>query len=322
MRQHGQRMSSPCAVCDNHRNAMPWYELTDPNDPKLNELAQTLGLHPLYIEDVRSPGERVKLEQEATYTFAILRPSYAPPADDKPDAPPVTPTFSKLSAFAGTGPDGQPFFLTIADPTCPATAQALTRALREPADAKPARLLYLILDTIVDNYFPVLDALDDQIDTVEDEVISSPEPTVLQAIFALKRRLIDLRRVLVNTRDATLHLQRDPNSIIDAEHQPFVRDIYDHVARLLDSVDTERDLLNNALDIYLSSVANRTNEVMKVLTVISTIALPALAITGIYGMNLKGLPFENSPHGAAIVAALTLAFTLVLLYTLRRRRWL
>ena len=198
----------------------------------------------------------------------------------------------------------------------------MARAHREPADAKPARLLYLILDTVVDNYFPTLDALDDGIDTVEDEVISSPEPAVLQRIFALKRQLIDLRRVLVSTRDATLHLQRDPNSIIDAEHQPFVRDIYDHLARLLDSVDTERDLLNNALDIYLSSVANRTNEVMKVLTVISTIALPALAITGVYGMNLKGLPFQDSPHGAGIVAALTLAFTLLLLYLLRRGRWL
>ena len=301
---------------------MPWYELTDPNDPKLNELAKTLDLHPLYIEDVRNPDERVKVEQEAAYTFAILRPASTPVAAAGTDTPAPEATFSKLSAFAGNGPDGQPFFLTIADPACPATAQALARAHREPADTKPARLLYLILDTVVDNYFPALDALDDQIDTVEDEVISSPEPAVLQAIFALKRQLIDLRRVLVNTRDATLHLQRDPNSIIDAEHQPFVRDIYDHVARLLDSVDTERDLLNNGLDIYLSSVANRTNEVMKVLTVISTVALPALAITGIYGMNLKGLPFEDSPHGAEIVAALTLLFTLVLLYLLRRRGWL
>ena len=301
---------------------MPWYDLSDPNDPKLTDLAQTLGLHPLYIEDVRSPGERVKVEQTTHYTFAILRPSYTPPAADKPGAPPPTPTFSKLCAFAGTGPDGQPFFLTVADPTCPSTAQAVERARREPPNAPPARLLYLILDSIVDDYFAVIDSLSDRIDGIEDQVVSCPEPPVLQGIFAIKRQLIGLRRILVNTRDATLHLQRDPNSIVDAEHQPFVRDIYDHVSRLLDSVETHRDLLNNALDIYLSSVANRTNEVMKVLTVISTIALPALAITGVYGMNLRGLPFQNSPHGAGIVATLTLAFTLLLLYTLRLRRWL
>lgn len=133
--------------------------------------------------------------------------------------------------------------------------------------------------------------------------------------------MIELRRVIVGTRDATLHLQRDPNSIIDAEHQPFIRDIYDHAIRLLDSIETQRDLVNNALDIYLSSVANRTNEVMKVLTVLGTIVLPAIAISGIYGMNLKGLPFEESPHGALYVAALTILATAFLLYVLRRKRW-
>src|SRR6185437_10691693 len=127
---------------------------------------------------------------------------------------------------------------------------------------------------------------------------------------------------LVNTRDASLHLQRDPGSIIDAEHQPYVRDIYDHVARLLDSVETQRDLLNNTLDIYLSSVANRTNEVVKILTILGTIALPVLAISGIYGMNLKGLPFENSPNGSLYVGGITVLSTAVLLIVLRKLKWL
>jgi len=144
----------------------------------------------------------------------------------------------------------------------------------------------------------------------------------LQKVFSIKRDLINLRRVLVNTRDACLHLQRDTNTIIDSEHQLYIRDTYDHVARLLDSVETQRDLLNNTLDIYLSSVANRTNDVMKVLTVLGTVALPALAISGIYGMNLKGLPFEESPHGALYVGLMTVAATVVLLVFLFRRRWL
>ena len=146
-------------------------------------------------------------------------------------------------------------------------------------------------------------------------------PDTLMQVFAMKRQLIDLRRILVGTRDATLHLQRDPQSIVDAEHQPFVRDVYDHVVRLLDSVETQRDLINNALDIYLSSVANRTNEVMKVLTVLGTIALPAIAISGIYGMNVKGLPFEDSPHGAAYVAVFALACTLGLLVFFKQKKW-
>ena len=182
-------------------------------------------------------------------------------------------SFSTIDIFAGTHA-GEPFFITIADSTCSATADALARARREGSENKPSRLLYLVLHTIVDLYFPAIDHYDDSIDALEDKVIAQPEPDTLQQVFTLKRQLIDLRRVLVGTRDATLHLQRDPDSIIDAEHQPYVRDIYDHVVRLLDSVETQRDLVNNALDIYLSSVANRTNEVMKVLTVLGTSPCP------------------------------------------------
>jgi magnesium transporter len=103
---------------------------------------------------------------------------------------------------------------------------------------------------------------------------------------------------------------------------PFLRDVYDHVARNLDTVETLRDLLTGALDVYLSSVANRTNQVMKVLTILGTIALPALVISGIYGMNVKGLPGAESPHSLAIVFAAMVAFTGALLWVLKRFRWL
>jgi len=294
---------------------MPWYELTSADDPKLDELAAKYHLHPLHLEDARSADERIKVDQTPTYTFAVLKPIR--PAANGSDE---TVTFSTLDIFAGKH-EGEPFFITIAEATCPATEQALERARRDGSDEKPARLLYLILDTIVDLYFPAIDEMDEAIDGLEDRVIADPVPGTLERVFSIKSQLVDLRRVLVGTRDATLHLQRDPESIIDAEHQPFVRDIYDHVVRLLDSVETQRDLVNNSLDIYLSSVANRTNEVMKVLTVLGTIALPAIAISGIYGMNLKGLPFEESPHGALYVAMMTVLLTMLLLWWLKRRGW-
>lgn len=295
---------------------MSWYELSSADDPRFAALAAQFELHPLHIEDAHSVGERIKVDQTTSYTFAILKPLSL----GKEQGGEERLSFSTLNIFAGTH-QNQPFFITIADPASSATAEALARAHQEKDSEKPARLLYLILDTIVDGYFPAIDHYDDRIDSLEDEVIARPEPVTLQEVFGLKRQLIDLRRVLVGTRDATLHLQRDPDSIIDADHQPFVRDIYDHVVRLLDSVETQRDLVNNALDIYLSSVANRTNEVMKVLTVLGTIALPAIAISGIYGMNVKGLPFENSPHGAAYVALITLVLTGVLLLLLKRKNW-
>jgi magnesium transporter len=294
---------------------MPWYELEDPNDPRLDELAKRYNLHPLHVEDARSPDESVKVDSGANYTFAVFKPIYLKPDPDAPSE--LMPGFSTIDIFAG-----KDFLITVSDTNCPATREALQRARRDGDDEHPGRLLYLILDTIVDLYFPAIDQFDERIDELEDKVFDCPTPEILQRIFGIKRELIDLRRVLVNTRDASLHLQRDPTSIIDAEHQLYIRDTYDHVARLLDSVETQRDLLNNTLDIYLSSVANRTNEVMKVLTVLGTIALPALAISGIYGMNLKGLPFEESPHGALFVGGMTVASTLLLLFVLRKLKWI
>ncbi len=288
---------------------MPWYELESATDPRLDELAKQYNLHPLHVEDCRSDNESVKVDTAPHYTFAVFKPVHL-------EGNPEMPVFATIDLFAG-----KDFLITIADPKCPSTAEALARARRDGSDDNPGKLLYLILDTIVDLYFPAIDHFDDRIDDLEDTVIDSPSPEVLQKVFGIKRELIDLRRILVNTRDASLHLQRDPGSIIDAEHQPYVRDIYDHVARLLDSVETQRDLLNNTLDIYLSSVANRTNEVMKVLTVLGTIALPVIAISGIYGMNLKGLPFENSPNGAFYVGGITVLCTALLLVILRKLKW-
>jgi magnesium transporter len=293
---------------------MPWYQLEDANDPKLDALAKQYNLHPLHIEDARSKDEGVKVETGAHYTFAVFQPVRLVPNPDNPGE--QMPAFSTIDIFAG--PD---FLITIADPSCSTSEQALARARRDGDDEHPSRLVYLILDTIVDLYFPAIDHFDDRIDTLEDRVIDEPEPGVLQKVFAIKRELVDLRRVLVNTRDASMHLQRDPGTLIDAEHQPYIRDIYDHVARLLDSVETQRDLLNNTLDIYLTSVANRTNEVMKVLTVLGTIVLPTIAISGVYGLNLKGLPFQDSPYGAWWVGGLTAVLTLGLLYLLRRMKW-
>jgi len=294
---------------------MPWYQLNDAHDPKLDALAKQYNLHSLHLEDARNEEEGVKVDSGSAYTFAVLKPVRLVPDPDNPGE--EMPSFSPIDIFAG-----KDFLITISDPTCPTSEQALSRARRDGDDEHPGKLVSLILDTIVDLYFPAIDHFDDRIDQLEDKVFDDPSPEILQAVFAIKRELIDLRRVLVNTRDAALHLQRDPNTIIDVDYQPYVRDTYDHIARLLDSVETQRDLLNNTLDIYLSSVSNRTNEVMKVLTVLGTIALPALAISGIYGMNLKGLPFEDSPHGAEWVAGITIIATAVLLYVLRKLDWL
>jgi magnesium transporter len=189
------------------------------------------------------------------------------------------------------------------------------------ATLRADQVFYRIYDGVIDSYLPTIDRIDDVIDELEEQVLQNPTPNVLSRIFHTKGTLIDLRRVLVNTRDVTAHMYRAEHNLIQADLIPFLRDVYDHVARNLDLVETQRDLLTGTMDVYLSSVANRTNEVMKVLTVLGTVALPALVVSGFYGMNTKGLPFAESPHGTEVAAGLMLATTALLLVLLRRFRW-
>ena len=287
---------------------LTWYALDDPNSPELDELARKFQLHSLHIEDCRSNNERLKAEGAENYLFLILKYIQAVQDGDI--------SFGNLFLFVG-----KEFLITIRDPNCE-SSEVLQRAVKAGGDEKPAKLLYLIMDSIVDSYFVSIDHSDDRIDDLQDSVLDRPSPETLESLFDQKRKLIELRRVLVNLRDACMSLQRESGAILDPELYPFFRDVYDHSLRLLDSVETLRDLLNNTFDVYLSSVANRTNQVMKVLTVLSTVALPALVISGIYGMNLKGLPFLESDHGTEIVVGAMVASTGVVLWMLKQFDWL
>jgi len=288
---------------------LSWYALDNPDSPQLDELAQRFHLHPLHVEDCRSHGERIKAEQMPDYLFVILR-SVERLKETRVD-------FQKVSIFVG-----RDFCITIADSACPGIKNALQRARSKEPDERPSRILYIVFDTLIDSYVSALDWFAEEIDRLEDSVLDHPETSVLQEIFEKKRNLIQMRRVLSNTRDVCLYLQRDGEPMIERDLWPFFRDVYDHVARNLDMVETLRDQLTNTLDVYLSSVANRTNEVMKVLTVLSAIALPALVISGIYGMNLKWIPFADSPYAPLVVFGAMAVATIALLLLLRKFRWI
>jgi magnesium transporter len=287
---------------------VPWHKISDPNDSKLDELAKQYNLHPLHIEDCRKGRQRVKLEDRPNYIFVVLKPvDYTKEGEL---------TFSDLYLFVG-----REFCITVAPGHCKSMEEAISSAGRLADPERPDQIFYRIFDAIVDSYLPALDCIGDAIDELEDTVLDNPSPDALQEIFRLKRSLVELRRVLVNTRDVGIHLQRDPGELLASELAPFFRDIYDHIARSVDSVETQRDLLNGTLDVYLSSVANRTNNVMKVLTVLSTFALPSLVISGIYGMNLKGIPFLNASYGFWIVAGMMVVSTVALLGLLKKFGW-
>ncbi|AXC14740.1 Magnesium and cobalt transport protein CorA [Acidisarcina polymorpha] len=286
---------------------MAWYQLEANDSEQLDELAEKYKLHSLHVEDCRNAEGRIKAEETPDYLFVILKPLKI--VDEETSESP-------LHIFVG-----RDFCITVGDMSCSSVREAMERAWRAGSDISPGKILYLIFDTIVDSYFVIVDRLDDRIDLIEDDVLDDPSPKILEKIFDNKRQLIDLRRIVVATRDVGIHLQRNTGTLVDENLYPFFRDVYDHLLRLADTIDTMRDLLNNTLDVYLSSVANRTNQVMKVLTVLSTIALPALVISGIYGMNLKGLPFLESDYGSEYIGAAMFLSTVFLLLLLRRFRW-
>jgi len=282
--------------------------LRDANDPELDALAERYHLHPLHIEDCRHRNQRAKVEEGADYIFVVLKPVHVNAAGEL--------EVTDFDVFLG-----RDYLITVEEGECPSLRTNLDQ-LRASADRlRPDQLLHRAMDATVDAYAPVTDWFNDAIDALEDKVLEKPSPATLQRIFELKRGLIELRRVLTNMRDVAGHLQRLESELIQRDLWPFLRDVYDHVARDVEMVEMHRDLLAGAMDIYLSSVANRTNQVMKVLTVLGTIALPAIVISGFYGMNTKDLPWIESPHATVIAAGLMIVTTAGLLLVLKKFDW-
>lgn len=283
---------------------LAWYDVSDPASPELDELARRFRLHELQIEDCRHRPQRPKTEEHGHYDFTVLKHIH----------PHAQLTFDDVDVFLG-----KDFLITVRDADAPFFEHVRERAEQEKVD-RLDRLFYFIVDCIVDGYQPELDKLDGQISDIEDTVLDCPEPETLSNIFSLKRNLVEFRRIASGMREVVLALTRREKGLLGDDLDPYFRDVYDHIIRTVDIVETYRDLLSGALDIYLSAVANRTNEVMKVLTIWGTIALPLVIITGFFGMNLH-LPWANHPHGAWYAVALMAVSTIAILIYFKRKRW-
>jgi magnesium transporter len=186
--------------------------------------------------------------------------------------------------------------------------------------AGPDYLAYSILDQVVDGYYTVLEKIGDRIEDLEEELMVSPTPATLHAVYGLKREVIGLRKSVWPLRELIGGLQRE-RELVREGTQVYLRDLYDHAVQVLDTVETYRDILAGMLDIYLSSVSNRMNEVMKVLTVIATIFIPLTFVAGIYGMNFEVFPEIRWRYGYLYFWLLTLSIAGGMAYYFRRKRW-
>ncbi|MFB3921613.1 MAG: magnesium transporter CorA family protein [Terriglobia bacterium] len=329
-----------------------WYHLADPASSALDELAAHFGIHPLQVEDCRHRRQTARVEEHEHYTFIVIKVLAQSRADQPgdqhanhlpaPDAvaapheeaterahpphPKVPPAAGRLHFEDFDLFLGKDFLLTVDEGDCPFIPAVARRISAEPSLQTPDCIAHAIIDTAVDQYLPALDHLGDFINQLEDRVLRRPSPATLREIFRVKRTLLDFRRVATAMREAVNGLIRrydsPPASARPRERELriYYRDVYDHIVRVIDFVETYRDLLTGSLDIYLSAVANRTNEVMKILTIYGTVALPFLVFTGFYGMNIP-LPLQEN-RSMPVVLALVMGICALGIYAyFRRKHW-
>ena len=254
-----------------------WINVEGLHDVSLIEkLGKHFGFHPLTLEDVLNCGQRPKLEDYGDYHFMVMKSLYFKEEELE---------IEQISFFlSGT------YVITlqqIPGDSFEAVRERIRQGKGQIRKMSPDYLLYALVDALVDEFFPVLEAYGERVEELEDEVIDQPTPEILNEIHRIKRELLLVRRTAWPEREVINALQREEAHLVRPETRVFLRDCYDHTIQVIDMVETYRDLASGLLEVYLSSASNRLNEVMKVLTIISTIFIPLNFIAGIYGMNFN-----------------------------------
>ena len=268
-----------------------WLDIIDPTPDDLALLRDEFDIHPLAQEDIEKRKQRPKLDtygaQQVIVTYEVLEPA----------TPDRSFTLGELHIFAGAG-----YLVSVRWHPSPAIAQVNAR-FQQRADAvgrTAGALLYSILDAVIDGYFPLLDRLSDQIEDLEDHILAGGQIAgTLRSILDLKRELLELRRNLSPQRDVANALLRRDLPLVDDASAPYFQDLYDHLVRVLDQLDLQRDLLASALEANLSVTSNNLNAVMKRLTAFTVILMGPTLIAGIYGMNFHFMPELSWPLGYA-----------------------
>ncbi|PYV44648.1 MAG: magnesium and cobalt transport protein CorA [Acidobacteria bacterium] len=280
----------------------------------IETIGKHFGVHSLVLEDILNTGQRPKMDNYGDYLFIVLKMIYCNGKGSEIIA-------EQISLILGSN-----FVISfqeeaerdVFNPVRERIRNGTGRIRKMGADY----LAYALMDAIVDNYFAVLEKLGEQIELLQEELISDPTPETLHAINHLKRQMIFLRKSVWPLREVVSGLERGESPLIKAETNIFLRDLYDHTIQIMDALETCRDMLSGMLDIYLSSISNKMNGVMKVLTIIATIFIPLTFIAGVYGMNFKYMPeLEWRWSYPVLLLAMAVIVVSMLMY-FRRKKWL
>ncbi|MCA9592704.1 MAG: magnesium/cobalt transporter CorA [Myxococcales bacterium] len=282
----------------------------------IGSVGEVLGLHPLSLEDVLNVHQRAKLEEYEDYLYVVAR--QVQPGDEI-----VT---EQLSVFLGAR-----FVVTLqeeAGDCFDPVRDRIRKALGKVRKAQCDYLAYAVLDAVVDHYFPVLEGVSDRLELLEEEAIHEPRSDLPARLQHARHELLTLRRAVWPLREALSTLYRDDTPLVSDDTRVYLRDCYDHVIQVLDVLETHREIASGLMDIYLSSVSNRMNEVMKVLTVIATIFIPLTFVSSIYGMNFDphrsrwNMPELEWDYGYPFALGLMLLMAAALLFYFRKKGWL
>jgi magnesium transporter len=291
-------------------DARVWIDLRSPTPEMVHLAAGFLGLHPLLAEGIIERNQRAKLETTDSVVHLVV---FALAYD-------TAVHLSEIDLVLG-----RRSLLTVHDAAwrphdVPGLRRGIAPVLRDGLDF----LLWVLLDAVVDDYFPVLDRLDDQVDSLQDAVVEHADRSALQGISELKRDLIDLRRVLAPTREAVAQLTNRQIDVIQSRHAIYFRDVYDHLFRATEDLDTVRDLAAGTLEVYLSQVNNDLSAIMKRLTGVTVILAGVAAVTGIFGMSEAGLAVAGPGEhvGFWVVTAAVVLGAVVTALILRRLDWI
>ena len=291
-----------------------WIDVHGLHDIGLVEkIGQNFNIHPLTMEDIVNTGNRPKAEDYDNYLFVVLKMLSYNQENSHVASEQVSLVLGKTYLVSFQERAGDVF-----EPVRDRIRKGKSRIRASGCDY----LAYALIDSVVDGYFVVLEGLGEKIEQLEIELLGEPTQQTMEQIHFLKRQLIYFRKQIWPLREVLSSLMRDQSSLIDEVNQIFLRDVYDHTVQVIDTIESLRDVLSGMLDLYLSTVSNRMNEVMKVLTIMATIFIPLTFIAGIYGMNFKFMPELEWRWSYPLLWVVLIVVFFLMMFWFKRKKWL
>ena len=283
------------------------------NTGNIQKLGDCYGLHPLVLEDILNTDQRPKMEDFDTYLYIVLKMLHNGKG-------PQTVT-EQISLILGPN-----YVISFQEGIEGDVFNSIRERIRTGKGRIRAQgadyLAYSLIDAIVDNYFVIIEKMGERLEDLEDELIKSPVAETLQEIHVLKREMIFLRKAVWPLREVVSSMERGESSLIKDSTRIYLRDVYDHTIQVIDAIETSRDMLSGMLDIYLSSMSHKMNEIMKFLTIIGTIFIPLTFIVGVYGMNFEHMPELKWRLGYFGLWAVMSGIAVFMLLYFRKKKWL